>query len=265
VDLYREIMLLVEQIPESMVSTYRAIAIALGDEIAESAIKKFLENRVSNVFPSVENSNRLFNEFETSFPLRELREEQLMLSSRVITHDDFEKMESVAGMDVAYSGDMAYGAYVEMDMNGNVAEVDVVRTTTSFPYIPTYFSYRELPVLEKLLKGKKVDAVMVDGNGVLHPRHFGIASHLGVLNSLPSIGIAKKLLCGHVKENYVYMGGEKVGAAHGKTKPIYISPGHKISVEGSLAIAKKFCKYRIPEPLRQAHILANEAKNENNL
>jgi len=266
VDLYREIELLVEQIPDGMFSTYKAVAIALGDEIAESAVKQFLDGRENrNVFSFIKDSSCFFNKFKTTFPLKKLREEQLELSRKVITDDDFGEIESVAGMDVAYAGDTAYGAYVEMDTECRIIKRKTVKMKVDFPYIPTYFSYREMPVLNELFKKEKPSVVMVDGNGILHPRQFGMATHFGFLNSVPSIGIAKKLLCGKIDGNYIYIKGKKVGFMHGKEKPIYISVGHKISLESSLALIKKFCRYRIPEPLRQAHMLARTARNENNL
>lgn len=264
-DLYREIELLVRQIPEGMFSTYKAIAIALGDEIAESAVKQFLESKAKNVFLSAKNDVNFFKNFATTFPLKKLKEEQLRLSSKVVTDDDFEEIKSVAGMDVAYVGDTAYGAYVEMNIECEIIKRKTVKMRVDFPYIPTYFSYQEMPVLNELFKKEKPSVVMVDGNGILHPRQFGMASHFGFLNSVPSIGIAKKLLCGELNGKYVYIKGKKAGFMYGEEKPIYISVGHKISLESSLAIVKKFCRYRIPEPLRQAHMLAKAAKNENNL
>jgi len=187
------------------------------------------------------------------------------LGRKVITDDDFEEIKSVAGMDIAYIGDTAYGAYVEMDTECEIIKRKTVKTKVNFPYMPTYLSYREMPVLNELFKKEKPSVVMIDGNGILHPRQFGMASHFGFLNSVPSIGIAKKLLRGELNEKYVYIKGKKAGFMYGKEKPIYISAGHRISLETSIAIVKKFCRYRIPEPLRQAHMLAKAAKNENNL
>jgi deoxyribonuclease V len=206
-----------------------------------------------------------FNQFETSYPLKELREEQISLRDKVIARDEFGEMKSIGGMDVAHAGDKAYGAYVEMDTDGNIIKRKVTIKKLTFPYIPTYLSYRELPVLHELIDKEKPSVAMIDGNGILHPRGLGMASHFGALHSLPSIGIAKKLLCGEVKGGEVYMNGKKAGIVYGGKKPIYISPGHMISIKSSLEITKKFCRYRIPEPIRQAHILANRAKNENNL
>ncbi|MEA2053734.1 MAG: endonuclease V [Candidatus Thermoplasmatota archaeon] len=268
-DLYKEIKLLVEQIPEGKFSTYRTISIALGDEIACSAVKKVLKEwrKKYNVVSSGNESNAsyFFNEFKTCYPLKKLREEQISLRNKVITKDRFKEVETVAGIDVACAGDKAYGACVEIDTDGNIIKRKVTIKKLTFPYIPTYLSYRELPVLHELIDKEKPSVVMIDGNGILHPRQMGMASHFGVLHSIPSIGIAKKLLCGKIKGKYVFMDGEKIGAIYGAGKPIYVSPGHKISLGSSLAITKKFCRCRIPEPIRQAHILANKAKNENNL
>jgi deoxyribonuclease V len=102
---------------------------------------------------------------------------------------------------------------------------------------------------------------MFDGNGLLHPYNIGLASHAGVSLNVPSIGVAKSLLYGKVENNVVKINGEKCGYAlissKQATKPIYISPGHRISFESSVKIVKNLCKNKIPEPLRRAHILAN--------
>ena len=106
---------------------------------------------------------------------------------------------------------------------------------------------------------------MIDGNGILHPRGVGIASHIGVLLDTPTIGVAKTLLCGEVVGDKVMYEGRLIGNAlkSGKAKnPVYVSPGHKISFETAYRVTNEFCKYRIPEPLRQAHILAVKLKTE---
>ncbi|HHF56545.1 MAG TPA: endonuclease V, partial [Thermoplasmatales archaeon] len=180
------------------------------------------------------------------------------LREKVVTEDDFE-MGSIAAMDVSYTKRFAYGAYVEFDEEGNLVKKKVAKMKIEFPYIPTYLAYRELPVLNELMKDEKPSIVMLDGNGLLHPRLFGIACHFGVLHDIATIGIAKKLLCGMEKDGYVFIGRRKVARRLGK---IFVSPGNKISVDSAYKIAKKFMKYSIPEPVRQAHMLANEARRK---
>lgn len=285
-DLYRETYKILNQIPKGKISTYKEIAKALGDEnavrVVANIIKTFpISYRVirSDGIVEIEKIELLmkegieikngkvnvgkyiFKDFVTYYPLKRLRKEQVGLRKKICLKDEFGKVRTIAGMDVAYDKEKAYGAYVEMDMEGNMLKGKIVEKEITFPYIPSYLAYRELPVLNNLIKKEKPSVVMIDGNGVLHPYKFGIASHFGILNDIPSIGVAKKLLCGEVKNGYIYLKGEKVGIIYKKnTKPIYISPGHKISMESAFMLTKKMCIYRLPEPLRKAHILANEAK-----
>jgi deoxyribonuclease V len=113
---------------------------------------------------------------------------------------------------------------------------------------------------------------MYDGNGVLHPEGFGIASQLGVVFDVPTIGIAKKLLCGELSRHSgntaeIRMDGQVVGNAlsSGKgVKPVYVSVGHRMSSAQAKAITLKFLKHRVPEPTRRAHIAAEAARRGTN-
>ncbi|MEM1513748.1 MAG: endonuclease V, partial [Candidatus Thermoplasmatota archaeon] len=169
----------------------------------------------------------------------------------------FEKIdmpETIAGIDVAY-GKYAYGAYVECE-NYEITKVKVIRKKVEFPYIPTYLAYRELPVLQDLIKNEKPDVVMIDGNGLLHPRFFGIACHFGVINNLPTIGIAKKLLTGSEKNGYIFIGNRKVGV---KINKFFVSPGNRIDIESSKKIFKKLLEKNL-NLVHIAHLKANEEK-----
>jgi len=292
-NLYEETYKLTRQIPSGKVSTYGAIANALGDKIASRAVGVMLnhnpykdvpcyrvvysDGRLGGYAAGVDKKIRLlerdgveiingkidlkkylFNEFETDYPLKKLREEQERLKKKMVLEDDFD-VKKIAGMDVSY-GKYAYGAYIEFDLHGNVLKKKIVKTEVKFPYIPTYLAYREMPVLNKLIEGENPDIVMIDGNGLLHPRFFGIASHFGTLHGMATIGIAKKLLVGDLRKDYVFINEKKVGKKIGK---IYVSPGNKISVESACLITRKFMKYSIPEPIRMAHMLANKARKMN--
>ena len=292
-DLYKETYKLTKQIPRGMVSTYGAIALALGDKIASRAVGVMLnqnpykdvpcyrvihsDGRIGGYASGIDKKIELlkkdgieikngridlkkyfFGDFETSHPLKKLREEQEKLKSKVEIKGDVE-LETIAGVDVSYGKKYAYGAYIELDKNGNIVKKKVAKKKITFPYIPTYLAYRELPILNELIKGEKPSVVMVDGNGLLHPRFFGLACHFGVVNDIATIGIAKKLLTGSVIKNDVFIGDKKIGKKLGK---IYISPGNKISIEKAYEITKKFMKYSIPEPVRLAHILANEERRK---
>ena len=291
-NLYEETYKLTKQIPRGMVSTYGEIAKALGDIIASRAVGRMLnlnpykdvpcyrvvysdggiggyaygvekkiemlkKDGIKIVNKKIDLNKYLFKDFKTSYPLKRLREEQEKLKNKLVLEDNFD-LRTIAGMDVSY-GKYAYGAYIEFDGRKIIKE-KVVKAKIEFPYIPTYFAYRELPILQRLIKGEKPSIVMIDGNGLLHPRFFGLASHFGVLNNLPTIGIAKKLLIGDIKKNDVFIRNKKVGR---KINKIYVSPGNKISVATAYKITKNYMKYSIPEPIRQAHILANEERRKN--
>lgn len=292
-NLYEKTYELVKQIPKGKVSTYGAVAKALGDLIAARAVGRMLNENPYKEVPcyrvicsdgniggyahgidkkiellrrdgievigkKIDLKKYFFNEFKTDYPLKKLRREQEKLREKLILEDIFD-LETIAGMDVAYGKKYAYGAYVEFDLKGNIINKKIVKKKIEFPYIPTYLAYRELPILNTLIKGEKPSLIMIDGNGILHPRFFGIACHFGILNNIATIGIAKKLLYGKEKDGYIYINNKKVGKRIGK---IYVSPGNKICVETAWKITKKFMKYSQPEPIRQAHILANEQKKK---
>ena len=292
-NLYEEMYKLVKQIPRGMVSTYGCVARALGDIRAARAVGIMLNQNPYKEVPcyrvvysdgglggyatgvekkiallqrdgieirdgKIDLKKYLFDDFETTYPLKRLREEQERLRERMRIEDDF-GFSTVAGMDISYSKRYAYGAYVEFDREGNIIKKKVVKRKIDFPYIPTYLAYRELPVFSELIQNERPDVVMIDGNGLLHPRLFGVACHFGVVHDIPSIGIAKKKLCGEEREKSIFVNGRKVGVKVGK---IYVSPGHRISVDSAVSITKRFMKYSMPEPVRQAHILANETRRE---
>ena len=295
-NLYEKTYELVKQIPRGKVSTYGAVARALGDIIAaravgimlnqnpykdvpcyrviksdgslggyatgvEKKIRLLMKDGIEIVNGKIDLTKYFFDDFVTDYPLKKLRQEQERLKEMVSEEDDFE-MNSIAGMDVSYTRRYGYGAYVEFDNEGNPIKRKVVKMKIEFPYIPTYLAYRELPVLNELIKNEKPNIVMLDGNGLLHPRLFGIACHFGVVNNMVTIGVAKKLLCGIERNGYVYIGDKKVAKKIGK---IYISPGNKISVDSAWEVAKKFMKYNMPEPIRQAHVLANEERKKDEM
>lgn len=293
---------LVRQIPKGMISTYGAIAEALGDPIAARAVGRMMNQNpnpdITPCYKIVHSDGRiggfglgvkekirrlredsievkdgyivnfekiLFKDFKTDYPLKKLREEQIRLSRNLILEDSFENIETVAGIDVAYDRsdfEEACGACVVIDYKSKeLIEKEVVFSKVDFPYIPTYFAYRELPIIEKLYKSLKTKptVLMLDGNGLLHPRGFGLASHAGFLLDLPTIGVSKSLIYGEIEGNLVKVNNETKGYVFYNSrseKPIYVSPGHKISFEKSLEIVKELSKYKIPEPLRLAHILA---------
>jgi len=296
---------LVRQIPAGKISSYGAVAEALGDKIAARAVGRMMnQNPNADTMPCfkivysdgriggfglgiddkirrlkndkinvkkgkiVDFENLLFKDFKTNYPLKKLRKEQIELSKKVILKDNFTKIETVAGIDLAYPKsefDNVCGVCVVMDFKTKkIVEEKTVFCKTNFPYISTYLAYRELPVIKKLIKSLRTTPTvfMFDGNGILHPYSIGLACHVGVAFDIASIGVAKSLLYGEVIGDKVNINGKKKGYAFFSSKniknPIYISPGHKTSFATSYKIVKNFSFYKIPEPLRQAHILANK-------
>ena len=213
----------------------------------------------------------------SSFSISKARTIQLEFSKRVIKEDvfDFSRLEYVAGVDVAYVDEMAVGA-VSVHKFPSLSQVEVKTAIVKvrFPYVPTLLSFREIYPATSAIKKLEIspDIFMIDGHGIAHPYRLGFASHLGVILEKPTIGVAKKLLCGRIEEIPKEVGefalikddGEVIGAAlliKEDRKPIYVSIGHMISLETAIKIVNATTgNYRVPEPIRAAHQAANMAK-----
>jgi len=149
-------------------------------------------------------------------------------------------------------------------------------TEILFPYIPGFLSFREGPAIIMALKGlkRKPDIILFDGQGIAHPKRLGIASHVGVLLNIPTIGCAKSRLVGTYKEPGPKKGTcssllykkEIVGVVlrtNDNVKPLFVSPGHRIDIQGSMEIVLACSqRYRLPEPLRWADFLSKKIKRE---
>jgi len=199
---------------------------------------------------------------------------QRKLRERVIAVDQLGTVRSVAGLDVGPEGDgrvMRAAVAVLSFPDLKTADQAVARRVASFPYIPGLLSFREIPaLLDALAKlGALPDLLLCDGQGLAHPRRFGLACHLGVLTGIPSIGVAKSLLVGehaplpHARGSWrpLLHQGEIVGAAlrtRAGVAPVYVSIGHRVclatAIDTVLACAPK---YRLPETTRAAHRLAS--------
>lgn len=199
---------------------------------------------------------------------------QQALRQEVVTTDQFGTIRVVAGVDVGFEsgGSVTRAAVAVLSLADlQLQDRTIARRPTHFPYIPGLLSFREVPaVLDALEKLTIVpDLILCDGQGIAHPRRFGIASHLGLLIDLPTIGVAKSLLVGRHAELADQRGswqpllhkGETIGAAlrtRPGTKPVYVSPGHRISLETAIAYTMRCTtKYRLPETTRHAHKLAS--------
>lgn len=185
-------------------------------------------------------------------------------SKKVITHDylNNNNISNVCGIDVSYKDLNAFSSAVIVDKNTlEIIEIVNEKRTSSYPYIPGFFMLREGEPLLKIVRLLKnlFDVLLVDGHGILHPRQCGLASYVGIMIDKPTIGVAKNLLCGSILEsNYVEYNKTILGYTIKKNnkKDIYVSVGHKISLETSINIVKKLTKKSefIPEPLRIADI-----------
>jgi len=198
-----------------------------------------------------------------------LKEEQLKLAKKVVTKDSFEKLESIAGVDCAYNHDYIISAIVVCDYKTmEVKEKVFAVAKAKIPYLAGFLAYREGPAISEAYAKlqQKPDIVIFDGNGILHPRRIGLASQMGILLDINSIGVAKQLLVGEVKGNKVYVDKEaraKLIVTREHSKPIYVSPGHKISLKTSVEIVTKCIKFphKLPEPLHLAHRYSNEIRD----
>jgi len=214
----------------------------------------------------------LFDDFRTDYPLNRLRQIQVDLKTSLEIPRRKVKVSRIMGVDVSYdSTDRAYAAAVTVDLeSGKEMDTQIAEGESPFPYVPTYLAFRELPVLSPLLSQFGGDTVlMYDGNGILHPEGFGIASHAGIVFGMPSIGVAKRQLCGSIGQSFgagvnrVVVRGKTVGGAMSPTpgrRPIFVSPGTGISLRQCVDIVKACTKFRIPEPTRLAHIAADCAR-----
>ena len=198
---------------------------------------------------------------------------QRRLATQVSRNSEVIEPSFIAGVDIAVgkAGGLATGAIVVLSYPGlRVVETAVAQGRLDFPYIPGLLSFREAPLA--LAAGEKLtitpDLIMVDGQGIAHPRRFGLASHLGLLWDKPTIGCAKSLLCGRHEVpgaeagSYAEIidGGETIGAAlrtRAGASPVYVSIGHKVDLDTAVSWVLKCCRgYRLPEPTRLAHLAA---------
>lgn len=199
--------------------------------------------------------------------LNRLALEQVELSELVEAAELEHEVELVAGVDVSYVGGAAYSAAVVMDMCLDVLEVSTAETRVTFPYVPGFFSYRELrPALKALGGLSGYDVLMVNGHGLAHPRGFGLASHVGVETRRPTIGVARRLLCGELddpdaEETPIRYGGRVIGAKMTSPtgSPVYVSVGHLITLDACVELVDAYMlDHSLPEPLAAAHTYARD-------
>jgi len=222
---------------------------------------------------------------------------QRKVAQEAVFKDDFggvEGMEFAAGVDQAFAddGDVAVSAAVVVrTSDGRTVETATARRETRLPYIPGLLAFREgeavVAALEEL--DRKPDVVLVDGSGRIHPRQAGLAAHVGVALKVPTVGVAKSLLCGTLRRSveglkeqekveiaaddrvdapdgtkigYAYQSKQYAEEAATTVNPLYVSPGHRVNAETAVDIVSEMCDgYKLPEPVRRADALADDEKS----
>jgi deoxyribonuclease V len=316
-DLPAELDRLLAQIPAGRVSTYGDLARALGDIKAARWVGEYLlehphgdactchrvvrkegavglyitgdpQEKVARLLAEgvelrdgqVDLSEALQTEFESAAPLARLRRLQESMPQRVMLCPLEHKARTVGGIDVSYiSPREGIAAYVRIDADTHeVLWSTTLRGAVTFPYIPGYLTFRELPLFVRLFgevrrAGQEAPVTLVDGNGILHPRRAGSASAVGVAVETPTIGISKKLLCGSVDLNDLSAGEPRevidqqqpIGIAlraGPNRRPFFASPGHRINLADTVAVVQQVLgDGRLPVPIALADRISREEAN----
>jgi deoxyribonuclease V len=206
--------------------------------------------------------------------MNRLLEVQRKIASRVVLEDSY-STEFVAGVDQAFlDGRVVSGAVVvgpTLEVIGQASRM----MSVAFPYIPGLLSFREGPAAIRAVKmlSPKPTLLFVDGCGINHPRMAGLASFIGVLTNMPTIGVTKNVLCGEgeLPEKFgqaapLLYNGKQVGhllKSKDGCRPIIIAPGHRISMQSSLELVRRYLvNHKLPEPCWLAHVHVNQVKRE---
>ncbi len=210
--------------------------------------------------------------------VQEAKEAQKQMAEKVCFQDDFPDLQRIGGMDVSHKlydpNHLIYASTVVLDFKTlSVVEHASVEEKQTFPYIPGFLGFREAPALVHSFQKLKIkpDLLVIDGQGISHPRRLGIASQIGVILDIPTIGVAKSILVGQPdkalgtkagSETFLVWKGEEIGILFRSKKganPLIISSGHKISLASAVKLIKQcFMGYKMPEPTRQAHLTSND-------
>jgi deoxyribonuclease V len=204
---------------------------------------------------------------------------QKSLAQHVVASDDLGSLGRIAGVDVGIDrrtgmsrAAVAVLAWPDLRLVESVS----AQSPTGFPYVPGLLSFREVPVILEALYALEAppDVVLCDGQGLAHPRRFGLACHLGVVSGLPTVGVAKSRLIGTHESVPVEKGAwvhlidrdEVVGAVvrtRSRVRPLYVSVGHRVSLERAVELTLSACtRFRLPETTRAAHRIASGSRLE---
>ena len=202
---------------------------------------------------------------------------QLRLAARVRLEPFEKKRALIVGLDVSYSRRSPVlwaGAVVVKWPELETVEEVVSSSRALFPYVPTYLSFREIPACIKALAKlkRKPDCIMCDGQGLAHPRFFGLAVHVGYLFDAPTVGCAKSRLVGEYREPGPKRGSKTALCVRGRpvgavvrtrtgVRPLFVSPGYRMDVPSAVRLVlSTTAGLRLPEPIRRAHALVNRAR-----
>lgn len=210
----------------------------------------------------------------------EARSLQLELRNRIVAeppHGFTPRLVAGADLSIVRGRDRGYAAVVVVDAETmETVEEATAAVDVAFPYVPGLLSFRELPPLAAAWRRleSRPDAVIFDAHGYAHPRRFGLACHGGLVFGTPAVGLAKSILVGEAEEPEEEKGstaplrheGERVGTvlrSRTDVRPVYVSVGHRIDLETAVELVLSVTpRYRIAEPVRRAHRLANRMREE---
>jgi deoxyribonuclease V len=215
-----------------------------------------------------------FRKTPPSFSIAKAHEAQKRLCKSIVQEDALpDEIRLVAGVDVAYFDEEAIGAVAVLDYEKlTTVESKTAKVRVKIPYIPTLFSFRELPAAFAAIRKleSKPDVFLVDAHGLAHPYGCGFASHLGLAIGKPTIGVAKSRLFGKLDsiggDKFLIHNGKKLAAVlatQKEVKPVYVSVGHLVSLRTAIGIVEHCARRnRIPAPLMAAHKLATKKRHE---
>jgi deoxyribonuclease V len=199
----------------------------------------------------------------TSSPYSDTARHQEEVAKKVLAKDNYGvEIKYICGVDISYKNNIGYCSATIIDKDAlNAVECVNTIAVVDQPYLPGLFILREYkPIINTLqLLRTEFQILLIDGHGLLHPRRCGLACYVGIMVDKPTIGVAKSLLCGFVREDkFVEFGGDILGfdIANSHKKHVYVSVGHKVSLGSAIKIVKELTKIGqwIPEPLRIADI-----------
>jgi deoxyribonuclease V len=232
----------------------------MGDAASTIAIREALKRPdFKKDVDKVRDSLNPFTSFQTTKPLFRLAKKQEEMAKLVIERDTIDSWKRVGGVDAAYYNDHVWAACVVVDQSGRVVAEGSAEARATFPYIPSYFYWREGPALAAATRELDFDILMVNAQGIAHPRRLGLASQLGLELGKPTIGVSRRLLVGDLVEcregeDEILLRGIRVGMRLDGNPPLIVSVGHMISLKTAVSVVRGLWTGKgLPRPLALAH------------